>query len=193
MPMALPTRAVAAVAGWALHFLEPAGACPCVLAAIRASALFYPPPCAEHRHAHDSTPRPLPPHYRYPPARHPALDPVSTVSGLRAKLVSAACGPYLAISRHSTRGGRSRDAIPTPRKGQKSFLGPKPALPWPALPVSKYMSPDDCSWLLQKFRLFFLVRLLSIHSHTHPRPLVLTLPPRRRFTSLAFRPAPGQP
>ncbi|EUC49848.1 hypothetical protein COCMIDRAFT_32857 [Bipolaris oryzae ATCC 44560] len=142
MPVALTTRAVAAVAGWARHFLE----------------------CHTHPPSH----------------------PVSTVSGLRAKLVSAACGPYFAISRHSTRGGRSRDAIPTPRKGQKSFLGPKPALPY------------DCSWLLQKFRLFFLfsssprpaVHPLPI---THPRPLILTLPPRLRFTSLAFHPTPGQP
>ncbi|EUC37310.1 hypothetical protein COCCADRAFT_33405 [Bipolaris zeicola 26-R-13] len=113
--MARRERAVAAVAGWALHFQECATVCS-----------------------------------------------FSTVSGLRAKLVSAACGPYFAISRHSTRGGRSRDAIPTPRKGQKFCL-------------------FSCSP--------HLLLVLSIH----PRPLVLTLPPRLRFTSLAFYPTPGQP
>ena len=127
MPMALTTRAVAAVAGWALHFLECARLCGCVFASIHAAILHY-------TTLHYTFPRPCMNRTCSRTRLHTAstyFHPVSTVSGLRAKLVSAACGPYFAISRHSTRGGRSRDAIPTPRKGQKSFLGPKPALPCP--------------------------------------------------------------
>lgn len=85
---------------------------------------------------------------------------------------------------------------PNAEKGPKVISGAQacPALSCPALPVSKeYMSPDDCSWLLEKFCLFSCSPHLLLVLSIHPRPLVLTLPPRLRFTSLAFHPTPGQP
>jgi hypothetical protein len=50
-------------------------------------------------------------------------------NGVPVKLVAAAYGPYFAIRSHSTSRRRSRSTNLAPRKGQRTFLGPKPTVP----------------------------------------------------------------